>query len=146
MSVQTPAFPPGGAIAVKYTCDGGNISPRLLINGVPLNAKSLALVLDDANADGGPLTHWAMWNIPSSATAIAEGTAPPGAVVGTTSFGTAAYTGPCPPQGERHQYVLRLYALDTRLTIPPGAKREEFLRALLGHELEEDEVMGFYRR
>lgn len=62
-SLTSPAFTKGGAILAKYTCDGDDISPPLSWNGVPENAQSLALIMDDPDApdpdapqgDMGPL-------------------------------------------------------------------------------------------
>ena len=40
----------------------------------------------------------------------------------------------------------RLYALDVKLTLPPGTKRKELDAAMQGHILAQAEYMGTYRR
>ena len=36
--------------------------------------------------------------------------------------GQAGYIGACPPKGEKaHRYIFTLYALDSRLDLPPAA-------------------------
>jgi phosphatidylethanolamine-binding protein (PEBP) family uncharacterized protein len=56
--------------------------------------------------------HWAMANIAGATVAIGEGAAPPDAVVATNSDGIAGFLPPCPPSGERRQYLLTVFALD----------------------------------
>src|SRR5437588_10503864 len=58
------AFPEGGTIPSKYTCDGQNISPAVAWSGAPSQAKSFALILDDPDAPVGLFTHWLLHNVP----------------------------------------------------------------------------------
>jgi Raf kinase inhibitor-like YbhB/YbcL family protein len=114
MTIASPAFASEGEIPAKYGCSGGGqaVSPPLTIGGVPKEAKSLALVVDDPDAPGGTFTHWMVWNIAPSTTAIAEGLPPAGASEGKNGYGKAGWGAPCPPSGEHH-YIFVLYALDT---------------------------------
>jgi len=43
--LSSTAFPDGGEIPAKYTCEGEDISPPLAWTDVPPNAKSLALIV-----------------------------------------------------------------------------------------------------
>jgi phosphatidylethanolamine-binding protein (PEBP) family uncharacterized protein len=45
-----------------------------------------------------------------------------------------------------HRYFFRLYALDAKLTLQPGATRQELDAAMKGHMLGNVEHMGTYRR
>ena len=47
MKLSSPAFAEGELIPSKYTCDGENVSPPLEWEGVPEQAKSLALITDE---------------------------------------------------------------------------------------------------
>jgi hypothetical protein len=146
LSIQTPAFPPNGTIGHHYTCDGGDVNPRILLRNIPSNAKSLAIVVDDPDVIGEPWVHWVVWNINPSREEIPEDSVPPSATEGTTSFGEPGYRGPCPPPGEEHHYTFKVYALNTQLSLPETARKEELLRAMLGHIIEENSVTGVYRR
>lgn len=109
-----------------FGCKGGNLSPALQWRNVPAGAKSLALQVYDPDAPtGSGFWHWAIYNIPPTTTALAQGAGndaarlPGGAYGGNTDFmDTGAtgvngnYGGPCPPQGDKpHRYIFTLYAL-----------------------------------
>ena len=67
------------------------------------------------------------------------------AVEGTTSFGRTGYGGPCPPSGT-HRYFFKLYALDTKLNLPPDTPKSGLLEAMANHILAEAELVGLYSR
>ena len=150
-TISSPAFPNGGPIAARYTCDGDDISPALAWSEVPAAAQSLALIADDPDAPAGTWTHWLLWNIPARATFLAEN-APKvevldnGARQGVNDFRRIGYGGPCPPPGKPHRYFFRLYALDVRLDLKPGASRGELERAMAPHILAQTQWMGTYKR
>jgi len=148
MELKTPAFNHNGDIPKKYTCEGENVSPILLINGAPENTKSLALIMDDPDATGGrTFDHWLMWNISPDTKEIEEGTAPAGAVQGGTGFGKNEYGGPCPPVGSsKHRYMLKLYALDAVFDLPEGTRKAELEKAMEGHVLEQAVLTGLFSR
>jgi Raf kinase inhibitor-like YbhB/YbcL family protein len=139
LRIVTPAFNDGNPIPRQYTCDGENAPPPLNLSGTPAGAKSLALVLDDPDAPGGLFTHWLVWNLPPRSNGIVG-------TEGTNDFGKRGYRGPCPPPGAAHRYVFHLYALDTLLAVPPGAKRPELDAAMRGHVLAEARFAGTYAR
>ena len=140
ISVTTPAFSAGSEIPSKFTCNGSNISPELKINGVPTEAKSLVLIVDDPDAPRGSFTHWIVWNIDPKTTDIAENSAPAGGIQGTNDFGKRNYGGPCPPSGT-HRYFFKIFALDTKLDLKPSAHRAELDTAIHGHTLAQGELM-----
>jgi phosphatidylethanolamine-binding protein (PEBP) family uncharacterized protein len=43
--------------------------------------------------------------------------------------------GPCAPPGPPHHYAFELFALDTKLDLPPTASRSEVMKAMDGHIL-----------
>jgi hypothetical protein len=143
VSVTTPAFQAGGDIPPKFTCNGTNVNPEIKINGVPSEAKSLVLIVDDPDAPRGLFTHWIVWNIDPKATDIGESSAPAGGVQGTNDFGKRNYGGPCPPSGT-HRYFFKIFALDTKLDLKPSARRAELDAAMRGHTLAQGELMARY--
>src|SRR5438874_13689102 len=143
VSVATSAFQAGGDIPAEFTCNGANVNPELKINGVPNEAKSLVLIVDDPDAPRGLFTHWIVWNIDPKATDIAENSAPAGGIQGTNDFGKRNYGGPCPPSGT-HRYFFKIFALDTKLELKPSAPRTELDAAIRGHVLAQGELMARY--
>ena len=64
---------------------------------------------------------------------------------GKNDFGKIGYRGPCPPRGV-HRYFFRLYSLDQRTELAPGATRTSVFKAIEGHILAEGHLMGKYAR
>ena len=143
ISITSPSFQAGGDIPAKFTCDGTNVSPELHISAVPNEAKSLVLIVDDPDAPRGLFTHWIVWNIDPKTTRVAENSAPTAGVQGINDFGKRNYGGPCPPSGT-HRYFFKIFALDTKLELKPGARRAELDAAMRGHILAQGELMGRY--
>ena len=145
MNIYSRFFEDRGEIPRRFTCDGDSVNPELVIIEVPLEAKSLALIVDDPDAPGGRWVHWTMWNIDPETAYIKEADMPPGAVEGETSAKNVGYHGPCPPAGT-HRYYFKLYALDSMLALPPGTPFPELEHELGEHTVEYAELMGQYTR
>ena len=47
----------------EFTCKGSNTSPPLAWTGVPADARSVALVVEDPDAPNGSYIHWVVYNI-----------------------------------------------------------------------------------
>jgi Raf kinase inhibitor-like YbhB/YbcL family protein len=130
--LTSPAFTNSQAIPAQYTCQGKNVNPSLLINGVPEEAKSLALIVDDPDAPSGEWVHWVVYNISPFIGAIHENSVP--GIAGSNDFQTTDYQGPCPPQGT-HRYVFKLYALNAVLAVKPGMTKTALTAAMAEHIL-----------
>jgi Raf kinase inhibitor-like YbhB/YbcL family protein len=152
IQVLSTAFREGEMIPIQYTCDGINVSPPLRWGGIPKDTRSLALICEDPDAPSGVFIHWVLFNLPpivsnlSEAVPATETLEESGALQGRNGFGEIRYGGPCPPPGKPHRYFFRLYALDSKLEIPPGSTRQELGRAMEGHTLVEGHLMGTYQR
>ncbi len=149
MKLESTVFEENELIPSLYTCDGRDVIPPLTISGVPQEAKSLTLIVNDPDVPTsvrmeGEWDHWIVWNIPPLTTTIPEGQNPAGNT-GLNTAGTKGYMGPCPPDRE-HRYFFLLYALDTVLTLPDNASKEELLKSMEGHIIEKTVLMGRYER
>lgn len=153
--LSSPAFTHMGEISLKYTCEGQDVSPPLQWSGVPADAKSLALIVDDPDAPDpkAPRTvyvHWVVYNIPADATSLAEGARegaalPAGAREGINDWKKKGYGGPCPPIG-RHRYFHKLYALDSTLPDLGSPTKAALEKAMAGHVLAQAELVGTYQK
>lgn len=137
-------------IPSKYTCDGQNISPPLAWTSVPGRTKSFALIVDDPDAPMGTFVHWVMYDIPATERKLGEDvpraeTLPAGSRQGMNGMRKIGYTGPCPPSGT-HRYYFKVYALDKKLDLQPGATKQQLLAAMNGHILAQGQIMGRYKR
>ena len=147
LTLASPQFTQGATIPSRYTCDAENYSIPLEWTNMPQNTQSLVLIMDDPDAPMGTWDHWLVFNIPPSTHALSENLSslPQGAKSGHNSFGNEVYGGPCPPDRE-HRYFFKLYALDTLLDLPQGARKADIEKAMQGHILEQAELMGRYDR
>ena len=145
LNITSAAFSNNGMIPAKYTCDGADVNPPLAISGVPENAKSLALIVDDPDAPSGMWVHWVVWNIDPKTREIAEDSLPKGAMLGMNDFRKLDYGGPCPPSGT-HRYFFKVYALDALLDPGNAAAKAAVERSMKSHILDQAELVGRYRR
>lgn len=141
MRLTSPAFRDGGEIPEKYAKDGEDVSPPLTWSGVPGDAISLALIVDDPDAPRGTWTHWVVTDLPATTTGLAEGK--PAGHVGLNDWKHATWNGPAPPSG-RHRYEFKLFALDRELGLRQPT-RHEVERAMAGHVLAEAKLTGTYQ-
>jgi len=148
MKLSSPAFENQQYIPEKYTCDGQNISPPLVIDDVTPFAKSLAIIMEDPDAPSGIFTHWTMWNIPAKNMTLEESMVPGNAIEGITSLNQLGYGGPCPPKGTGvHHYRFKLYALEQQaLMLDETATIEELEDAMESHILECVTLVGLYSK
>ncbi|WP_455205591.1 YbhB/YbcL family Raf kinase inhibitor-like protein [Kaarinaea lacus] len=154
LSLTSPVFQNNEAIPVRFTCNGEDISPPLHWSGVPKNAKSLVLIVDDPDAPDPAApkmtwVHWVMYNIPPYSDGLQEdlqpARIPEGAEQGTNDWNCIGYGGPCPPTG-RHRYVHKLYALDDVLPNLGKASKTDVEKAMQGHIIEQTELVGTFQK
>ncbi len=151
LTLESSAFDNGTPIPAKHTWDTEGLSPPLKWGSPPEGTQSWALICDDPDAPMGTWVHWVLFNLPAEARELPEGLPTDGELEtggrqGKNDFARLGYGGPCPPHGKRHRYVFRLYALDTSLTLDPGASKSDVLKAMEGHVLGQGELMGTYSR
>jgi Raf kinase inhibitor-like YbhB/YbcL family protein len=149
LELNSPAFKNNGPIPEQYSAKGEDRSPPLRWSGVPSEAKTLALIVEDPDAPSGTFVHWVAFNIPATIDHLSEGAEhrgdyTDGTLQGRNSMDRVGYTGPKPPAGQSHRYIFRLYAIDDRLNLEPNVTREEVERAMQGHVLASAELIGVY--
>jgi hypothetical protein len=153
IQLKSPAFKEGEPIPPRYSCEDVDISPPLNWDESQVkipNDGSLAIILDDPDAPGGTWVHWVIFNLPPQTDSLPEmimqrEELENGALQGTNSWGTIGYRGPCPSRGT-HRYFFKIYALDTKLDLPAGSTKQELLKAMKGHLVDEGQLKGTYTR
>ena len=161
LNLTSPEIAPGATIQNEqvyrgFGCNGTNISPELRWSGAPSETKSFAVTLYDPDAPtGSGWWHWVIVNIPQNSTFLPRnsgdpkmGLAPPGTIQIRTDFGTAAYGGPCPPQGDKaHRFVFTVFAVDVdKLPVDESASAAFVGFNLNSHTLKKATLTGYYGR
>ena len=125
LEISSPAVGADNTIPAKYTansfgCSGENVSLPLVWEGVPAEAKSLALTMYDPDAPtGSGFWLWLVVNMPPSTTELPEGAGevgnaglPARSVQARGDAGVAGHFGPCPPEGDTpHRYIFTIFAV-----------------------------------
>lgn len=151
LTITSAVFSYGGEVPKKFTCDGPDVSPPLQWSDAPTGTQSFVLIVDDPDAPVGTWVHWVVYNVPAEARGLPENVPkqedlPDKSHQGRNDFRRTGYGGPCPPPGAAHRYFFRLYALDSKLNLNPGATKAQVETAMKGHILAQGELMGRYKR
>lgn len=147
LKITSPAFGHGTVIPERFTSEGDDVSPALSFTNVPDGTRELAIVCHDPDA---PLTHgfthWVLYGIPAETTGIEEG----GGLEftqGVNDFDKMGYGGPAPPPGHgRHHYFFHLYAIDSELQLGAGLTQRDLLAHIDDHIIEQNRIVGSFKR
>jgi Raf kinase inhibitor-like YbhB/YbcL family protein len=140
----TAPWDAGTAIDPRYTCNGDNIAPALSWSVAPAGTAEIAISLTDLDAPG--FAHWVIAGISPEQIALAEDTVPLGAYQAVNGAGAVGYTGPCPPAGSAHTYVLTVHYLGSQTNLTDGVAAEELLDGISVAEIASAEVDGTFSR
>jgi Raf kinase inhibitor-like YbhB/YbcL family protein len=154
ITVSSTEFDNDGELPVRFTEDGARVSPPIAWSGVPMDAASVILVIEDADSPTpAPLVHAIIWNLPPSDGVIDEGAMRSdahegeGLSMGKNSFMSAKYLAPDPPPGHGpHRYAIQVFALDTRPDLGASPGRHRLIEHLTGHVLAKGLLIGTYER
>lgn len=151
LQLTSTDFSSGGDIPKRFTCEGDDTSPALQWKEPPAGTQSFALIAVDPDAPVGTWVHWVIYDLPPTQRSLAQNfpkteQSNDGSRQGTNDFKMIGYGGPCPPPGTPHRYFFKLYALNIKLNLEPGATKKEVERAMQGHILARGEYLGRYSR
>jgi phosphatidylethanolamine-binding protein (PEBP) family uncharacterized protein len=131
---------------VRYTCEGGNVSPSLQWGKLPPGTAQLFLVALSLNSGKGGAIRWSVAGIDPSSGGFAAGQLPAGAVVGRNSEGHTTWAGACPAKGKAQNLIMLVYALRNKLSLATGFEASSVQRQLAGNTLANGVVFGTYQR
>jgi len=144
ITLRSPAFGSGERLPL-------DASPPLEWSGVPPEAKTLVLVVEDVDVPfPRPLTHAVAYAIAPATTALERAAldgAHAGVTMGYNNGGTLRYAEPAPlPGAAPHRFVFTVLAVDfvPRFDQPPT--RERLLDAVAGHVCALGELIGLAER
>lgn len=146
-TISSPAFDDGGTIPAEHTCDGADVSPELKLVGIPEETRSLVIVVDDPDAPLGTWDHWVEFDVVTGPGShdIPRNAGQVG-VRALNSWNLPGYMGPCPPEGEEHEYRFTVHALSTVLDLSPGVESEPVYTQMGDSVIESVQMTGLYGR
>lgn len=154
IALTSLAFADHAPLPARYTADGEGLSPSLQWTGVPADAASLVLLVEDADSPTpSPLVHAIVVGLPTGDGALAEGAMPSadnegtGLHVGRNSYLQAGWLPPDPPPGHGvHRYAFQLYALRAVPVFSETPGRDEVVDALREHAMASGLLIGTCER
>jgi hypothetical protein len=154
LQVASLAFADHAPIPARYTADGEGVSPPLHWTGVPPQATSVVLIVEDADAPTPePLVHAIVVDLPAGDGALAEGELHSprhegaGAHEGRNSFLRPGWLPPDPPTGHGvHRYAFQVFALGPGDDFPEKPGRSDVLDAVQARGLASGLLIGTYER
>ena len=154
ITVTSLAFVDHGPLPVDYTADGEGRSPPLQWTGVPAAAKSLVLIVEDADSPTPhPLVHAIAVGLAPDEPSLREGAlagdadAPPEARLGRNSLLQHGWLPPDPPPGHgAHRYAFQVFALGGSVALPEAPGRDALLETLAQDAIASGCLIGTYER
>lgn len=153
ITVLSLAFEDGGAIPREYTRDGTGLSPPLAWTGVPDDALTLVLVVEDIDSPTPrPLVHAIVWNLPAADGRLGDGAISTEGPVDDVALGrnsrlATAWLPPDPPPGHgTHRYAFQLFALDAAPGFDKAPGRSALVKAMRGNVVGKGCLIGTYTR
>lgn len=151
ITVRSPAFGNQEPMPADFTADGAGVSPPLVWAGVPEGARSLILVVEDADSPTPlPLVHAIVPALPPVLQRLEEGELVAhegGPQLGRNSYLQANWLPPDPPPGHgRHRYAFQLFALNAEPALGEHPGRTAVATALAAHAIARGTLIGTYGR
>lgn len=154
IQVASLAFADHAPIPARYTADGEGLSPPLSWTGIPPNAASLVLIVEDADSPTpNPLVHAIVVGLPPGDGALQESAMPSednegaGVHAGLNSYLQAAWLPPDPPPGHGvHRYAFQVFALDATPEFSDAPGRDAVTDALRDHAIASGLLIGTCER
>jgi len=148
LNITIPSFQNNSYIPVKYTCDGENILPDIIVENISSRTVSITIIIYDPDAPKKPFYHWIIYDVKvnGSKIVLTHGNASTSGYIIRNDFGDKSYGGPCPPPGDKpHRYVFLVLGLDTfinKVIDDYNALFEE----IKDHVVEYGVYIGYYKR
>ncbi|MHA1281412.1 MAG: YbhB/YbcL family Raf kinase inhibitor-like protein [Promethearchaeota archaeon] len=127
----------------KFTCQGEDFSPHLKWGDVPENTKSFAITCLSEHHQYGIIGHWYVYNIPPDIREVPQNGPIPGIEI-ENDFNMIGYEGPCPDDGEVHEYIFTIYALDKQIS--EQIDNINFRKIIREYTIDFAQIKVFYKR
>lgn len=154
ITVTSLAFVDHSPMPARFTADGAGVSPPLQWSGVPTEAASVLLIVEDADSPTPhPLVHAIVVDLPAGEPHLLEGAIKSpdhdgsGLETGRNSFLQTGWLPPDPPPGHGvHRYLFQVFALDAGAHFSGTPGRESVHEMLTTHAIASGCLIGTYER
>lgn len=153
IEITSPAFAPDSELPQRYTADGSGVSPPLRWRGIPAEATTLALIIEDADSPTPePLVHGIVVDIDPREPGLVEGIfsgAPQASPekLGLNSYLMHGWLPPDPPPGHGvHRYAFQIFALAAGEPLSESPGRHELAAAIHARAIAKGCLIGTYQR
>jgi Raf kinase inhibitor-like YbhB/YbcL family protein len=154
IAVTSLAFVDHGPLPALYTADGEGVSPDLQWAGVPAQASSVVLIVEDADSPTPhPLVHAIAVGLSPQDGSIRQGAlddpddAPEHARLGRNSYLQHGWLPPDPPPGHgQHRYAFQVFALAGEAPLPETPGRDALMEVLERDAIASGLIIGTYER
>jgi Raf kinase inhibitor-like YbhB/YbcL family protein len=153
IELESPAFGNNQPLQRRHTADGEGISPALTWSGVPAQATTLVLIVEDPDAPTpSPFVHAIAVDISADVDSLAEGAlsakgSSADFKAGRNSYLQANWLPPDPPPGHGpHRYVFQLFALASGPAFPEHPGRTVVMDAITERAVAAGWVIATYER
>jgi phosphatidylethanolamine-binding protein (PEBP) family uncharacterized protein len=148
-TLTSPVVKDGAALPTEFTGDGASASPPLAWTNVPKGTVSLALVMHHLDPEGKTKIYWLVTDIDPKTTSVAKNAADFGKLGLSTVHNRVEYAPPHSKGPGLKKYVLTLFALSAKPSLPDAAQPvsiEALLPAIKGRILGAADLTVTYTR
>jgi Raf kinase inhibitor-like YbhB/YbcL family protein len=154
IELRSVAFEHLMPLPTRFTADGDGDSPPLMWFGIPANAESVVLIVEDADSPTPrPMVHAIAVNLAPVSGSLAEGALSRGGDsadevdTGLNSFLRHGWLPPDPPPGHgEHRYVFQLFALTPGPAFSRLPGRQALFDAIADRAVAAGYLIGTYER
>jgi len=152
IEVISKDFAAGASLPVRCTSDGEGTPPSLACMGVPADARSLLILVEDADSPTArPFVHLVVYDVPAPSGPLDLNLNPPNdgsaGKVGRNGMMRRRWFPPDPPPGHGpHRYLFQIYALSAAAPPDFTAQRGHLVRLVQTHGIAKGSLEGIYER
>lgn len=144
LSLSSPAFKAHDIFSKEYSCYGQRHVLPISISEIPVNTRTLAMVMADPDTKMGTVIHWVAYNLPANTKQLPSDN--PQIKYGLNSSNIEGYRPPCPPEGRAHRYIFTVYALDKALEFSAAPTAARLQAAVKNHVIEKATLIGRFAK
>ncbi|MDD3302579.1 MAG: YbhB/YbcL family Raf kinase inhibitor-like protein [Candidatus Gracilibacteria bacterium] len=151
--ISSSNFEDNSFISSDFTCDGYDKIPSFVIEKLPIETKSIVLIVDDPDAPKGTWVHFVAFDIDNRGqTSLSLFTDNIdnyyGFKRGKNSSNELFWHGPCPPKGHGvHRYFFKVYALNIdKVDLSEGIYKDELLNYIKDNIIGYGQIIAKYER